>query len=183
MKITPETIRLPDGRALTLRSPGPEDAAAMIEYMKTTAAETHYLTRWPEEVRQTPEGEAEFLRRHCEAPGMLMLALFEPGGRCAGNCGVSPHADKMKERHRADFGIALIRDYWRLGLGSLLTDRAIRAARDMGFEQLELSCFSGNERALALYRSKGFIECGRTPRAFKLKDGTCEDDVLMYLPL
>ena len=185
MRIEDETIRLPDGRALTLRSAGPEDAAAMIEYLNRIAGETHYLTRWPEEAAAdyAPEKEKAFLQTIADAPNRAMLTLFDSAGRVAGNAGVHPHAPTMKERHRADVGIALIRDYWHLGLGGLLMDRAIAEARCMGYEQLELSVFSGNSRAIALYERKGFRVCGRTPNAFKLRDGTHEDDVLMYLPL
>ena len=62
-------------------------------------------------------------------------------------------------------------------------ERAIAEAWAMGYEQLELSLLSGNERALGLYEKLGFIICARTPNAFKLKDGSYEDDILMYLPL
>ena len=180
-----EPIHLPDGRTLTLRSAGPEDAAAMVEYLNTIAAETPFLTRWPEEAAADyhPEKEQGFLRSIAEAPNRMMLTLFDKTGRVAGNAGIHPHAPTMKELHRADLGVALIREYWHLGLGSLLIDRAIEEARRMGYEQLELSVFSDNARAIALYRRKGFIECGRTPKAFKLKDGTYNDDVLMYLTL
>ena len=185
MRLNPETIRLPDGRALTLRSAEPDDAAAMIEYLNLISAETHFLTRWPEEAARdySPEKETGFLQAIAHAPNRMMLTLFDAAGRVAGNAGLHPHAPTEKERHRADLGVALIRDYWHLGLGSLLLDRAILEARRMGYEQLELSVFSGNARALALYRRKGFLECGRTPKAFKLRDGSYEDDVLMYLPL
>ena len=38
----------------------------------------------------------------------------------------------------------------------------------------------GNERGISLYNKKGFIQCGRIPKAFKLKDGTYRDEILMY---
>ena len=185
MRLDPETIRLPDGRALTLRSAGPEDAARMVEYLNATAAETPFLTRWPEEAAQdyNAEKEAVFLAALAAAPNRMMLTLFDETGRVAGNAGIHPHAPTMKERHRADLGVALIREYWHLGLGGMLIDRAIVEARRMGYEQLELSVFSDNQRAIGLYRRKGFLECGRTPNAFKMKDGTYNDDVLMYLSL
>ena len=185
MKIGPEPFPLADGRTLVLKSAEPEDAAAMVQYLNTIAAETPFLTRWPEEAAAdyNAEKEAGFLQSLIEAPNRLMLTLFDADGRVVGNAGIHPHAPTMKERHRADLGIALVKDYWHLGLGTRLLERSIAEAWAMGYEQLELSVFSSNERAIALYARQGFRECGRTPNAFKLRDGTYNDDVLMYLPL
>ena len=37
-------------------------------------------------------------------------------------------------------------------------------ARTMpGIEMIQLECFSGNERAIRMYQSLGFVECGRIP--------------------
>ena len=38
------------GRTVILRNARPEDSAALIEYLKTTSAETPYLIREPEEI-------------------------------------------------------------------------------------------------------------------------------------
>ena len=59
--------------------------------------------------------------------------------------------------------------------------KAIDKARELGFDQLELGVYADNERAMGLYKKMGFKEFGRTPRAFKLKDGTYIDEVNMVL--
>ena len=51
--------------------------------------------------------------------------------------------------------------------------------RRNGFLQLELGVFCDNERALRFYRKLGFAECGRTPRAFRLADGSFRDEIQM----
>ena len=56
MRFAPKEIILKDGRACVLRPTAPEDAEAMIQYLKETAGETEYLLRYPDEVTFTVEG-------------------------------------------------------------------------------------------------------------------------------
>ena len=55
----------------------------------------------------------------------------------------------------------------------------IDQARANGFEQLELGVYSDNSRAIHLYEKFGFERYGIQPRAFKLKDGTYRDEIIM----
>lgn len=49
----------------------------------------------------------------------------------------------------------------------------------MGYEQIELGVFADNKRAQYLYKKNGFEVCGNTKNAFKLKDGTYRDEIIM----
>lgn len=60
-----------------------------------------------------------------------------------------------------------------------MLELALEQAWENGFEQLELGVFSDNERAIRLYEKYGFQKTGVSPRAFKLKDGTYRDEILM----
>ena len=64
--------------------------------------------------------------------------------------------------------------YEHLGLPSPTRDED-----QLRFEQLELGVFSDNARAIHLYESCGFHAWGTQPRAFKLKDGTYRDEIMM----
>ena len=48
-----------------------------------------------------------------------------------------------------------------------------------GCEQAELGVYSDNDRARHMYKKMGFKEYGMNPRAFKLKDGTYRDEIIM----
>jgi len=48
-----------------------------------------------------------------------------------------------------------------------------------GYEQAELGVYSDNDRARHMYKKMGFKEYGMNPRAFKLKDGTYRDEIIM----
>lgn len=84
-------------------------------------------------------------------------------------------------KHRCSFAIAIEQAYCGCGLGLLLSKKAIEWAGKMGFEQVELGVYADNERAIALYKRMGFEECGRNPRAFRLKEGTYIDEINMVL--
>ena len=81
--------------------------------------------------------------------------------------GVDAVGTRDKLRHRAEFGISVLRAYWGLGLGRALTEACIQCAKEAGYEQLELTVVAENERAIALYRKAGFVEFGRNPRGFR----------------
>ena len=61
------------GREVVLRNAEAEDAAALIEYLKTTTAETPYLIREPEEVTITLEQEKKFIASKIEEERELLL--------------------------------------------------------------------------------------------------------------
>lgn len=183
MQIVRQEIQLKNEKNIVIGSPAEEDAAALLRYLKQVSAETPFMVRYPEEVQEDGiEEEKVFLRRQREAEASFMLAAFE-GNRVVGNIGVHSIGEQKKLKHRAGFGIAVIKEYWGLGLGSALFTEALRYVRILGYEQLELGVYADNKRAMALYEKMGFEKVGVIPRAFKLKDGTYHDEVQMVLRL
>jgi RimJ/RimL family protein N-acetyltransferase len=84
--------------------------------------------------------------------------------------------------HTGLLGMGLRAPYRGQGTGRRLIDRALQAARERGFERIELWVRGPNERALRLYARAGFQEEGRKRDAVRLDDGS-EDEVLMALHL
>ena len=103
-------------------------------------------------------------------------------GKIAGTAGVESLGNKIKLRHRAEFGISVAREFWGLGIGRALTLGCIELAKQAGYSQLELDVVGENRRAMALYESVGFREYGRNPRGFRGKNGW-QELVLMRLEL
>jgi len=68
------------------------------------------------------------------------------------------------------------------GIGGRLIEAAISGAKARGLEKIELSVYSSNQVALALYRSFGFREEGKRLRG-RLVDGIYDDVLLMALDL
>ena len=170
-----------DGKELLLRCPAQEDAAVLIDYLKTTCGETPYLSKEPEEVLLTLEEEKEFIRRINVSKNSVMLLAFLDR-KFIGNCSFSGN-DLKRERHRATFGIALFQKYTGMGIGKILIRRLCEIAKEHGFEQMELQVNANNERAVRLYKEVGFQIYGTFPDSTKYKDGTYADTYWMMKKL
>lgn len=171
-------IKLKNGNTCILRSPRETDAEAMLIHDRRTAGETYFLSRYAEEVDTSAERKRQLIKDMSEEAGCLFLSAFveERPVATIGLKGVSRH---IKMRHRATFGLFVEQEYWGMGLGSCLIDAVITAACQMGYEQLEIGVFADNDRARGLYQKKGFEEWGRKKRAYRLKDGTYIDEIIM----
>ena len=178
MRIEEETIIIKDGRSLTLRSAEEKDAETMLDYIRKTAEETHFLIRYPEEISDDLEREKKIITDNLESEDSVWLTVFDKE-KAIGNCSISRHRNHIKLRHRCDFAIAIEQEYCRLGLGTILMEKACKKASEMGFEQMELGVYADNDSGIALYQKMGFKEMGRNLKAFKLKDGTYIDEINM----
>lgn len=170
------------GKQYILRSPQPEDAEKMIQYLKLTAQETEHGISYPEEMNFTIKEEMDFIKMYSAGKNSLMISAFE-GEELVGNANLSCLLDKTKTMHRATFGIALLKSAWGQGLGTEILSELIRFSKEAGYEQLELEVVSSNIAAIGLYKKLGFSVYGERPHAFKLKSGAYSDELLMYLPL
>lgn len=177
-----KTIRLKDGRECCLRNGTEQDGAALLEVFTRTHTETDYLLSCPEETETTVEKEAEYLKGRTESDNAIEI-LAEVGGRVVGTAGIECIDAKVKTKHRADFGISVLKDYWGAGIGRALMEACIECAKRAGYAQLELAAVAENTRALALYRSEGFVEYGRNPRGFRSRLTGWQELVLMRLEL
>ena len=175
------TITLKNGRQAIFRSPRKEDAAELLNYLRQTAEETDFVLRYPDEITMTLEQEETFIERINQSENNYMIICLVDG-KHAGNCSMQFH-DKRKVRHRGEVAIALMKEFWGMGIGTFMFEEMIRIARECGKTQLELGMVDGNERGLALYRKMGFREYGRLPNAFHQKDGTMRDEILMVREL
>ena len=181
MKYNQEIILKNRTRAC-LRNGDASDGPAVYENFNLTHAETDFLLSYPDENSFDPEQEAQFLKEKTENPNEIeIIALVD--GKVAGTACIEAIGHKHKVRHRAEFGISVLRAYWGLGLGKALTKACIQCARDAGYEQLELNVVAGNERALSMYRDLGFVEFGRNPRGFNSRESGFQELVYMLLKL
>lgn len=161
-----ETIPLKNGKTALLRNGVEADGAAVFETFNQTHAETDYLLSYPDENSFDPQQEGQFLAAKTASENEIeIVALVD--GKVAGTAGIEAIGTKYKVRHRAELGIAILQEYWGLGLGKALMDACIRCAKEAGYTQLELDVVAENARAIALYQKEGFVEFGRNPAGFR----------------
>ena len=177
MKIEPREYELPSGKALLVRSVTAADAEVHIKFKCMTSGETHFMARYPEEGANL-ETVQTGLAACRKSPVNFEVGAFA-GEKLVGEFGVAQVRPHIKYRHRAVMGISVRKEYWGCGLGSYLMQLAIDQTRSNGFEQLELGVYSDNSRAIHLYEKVGFERYGIQPWAFKLKDGTYRDEIIM----
>ena len=175
------TVRLKDGRECTLRNGRPDDAAAVLELIRRTHEETDFLLSYPDEDDHTEEGERKFLASK-EADEKEVYIVAEVDGTIAGSAGIDGRGDREKLRHRSEFGIGILKEYWGLGIGKALTRACIECAEKAGYGQLELAVVSENKAAMELYLKSGFVVYGRNPRGFRSRYTGWQELVLMCLP-
>ena len=174
--------KLKNGCTLVVRNARPEDAEQMIEYLHTTAGETPFLLRDPDEVTFTVEYEQEFLQNRQENAREIMLAALVDG-KLAGNCSLLSAGSMRRVKHRCHVAIALYEKYCNLGIGRILLNTLFSLAKDAGYTQMELGVIEGNERAKHVYESLGFKEYGFLPNSLRYSDGTARGEYFMVKEL
>ena len=175
-------ITLKNGREALLRNGEYADGEAVFVNFNETHAETDYLLSYPDENSFDAQQEAEFLKEKTESPNEIEIVAVVDGV-VAGTAGIEAVGSKYKLKHRAELGIAILKEYWGLGLGKALMEACIECAKEAGYTQLELNAVAENERAVALYKKMGFVEYGRNPRGFNSRVSGYQEVVYMLLEL
>ena len=176
-------ITLKDGRTAILKTPCIEDAEKMLHYIKKACGETDYLTRYPEEWDSVSvESEEKWVKNLRESQSTLAITCYIDG-EIAGNCEINFRGG-MKICHRATVAIAILKEYWNLGIGSAMFAELISVAEARPeIEIVELEFVEGNDRARAIYEKYGFKIVSERPNAFKLKDGRLLKEYFMQKEL
>lgn len=173
MILTPIEIQDKFGRTVILRTPTPDDADALIEYLKVTSAETPYLIREPEEITLTREQEVDFINNSNNSEKSVML-IATIDGKHIGNCSLQSMGNFKRYAHRCDIAIALYQEYCGCGIGKQMLETVLKIAKEIGYEQAELEVISSNKPAIALYEKLGFKKYGTFPKNMKYADSTYE---------
>ena len=177
MLFTEKKITLKDGREAMLKSPCVEDAEKLLRYITISCGETEFLARYPEEWNITVEQEEAWASRIRSSPNTLAITCYL-GGEVVGNCEITFRGG-IKTSHRAVIAIAVLKDFWELGIGSAMFCELIAAAKARGTEIMELEFIEGNTRAQRLYEKFGFQIVCKKPNAYRFKDGSYHAEVSM----
>lgn len=155
----------------------PEDAAALIEYLRVVGGESDNLTFGAEGLPATVEEETAFLEKSA-ADTRSVILLAKEDGEIIGDGHIEAFSRRLS--HRAGLGITVRKAAWGRGVGTAIMERLIAHAREQGIEIIELQVRSDNARAIRLYEKFGFVKIGHYPGFLKV-DGVYADCDLMNL--
>ena len=107
------------------------------------------------------------------------MLVAEVDGEVVGNLGLQPASRSPRRRHAGTIGMAVRDDWHGRGVGSALLAAGVDLADNwVGYTRLELTAYTDNTAALALYRKFGF-EIEGTARRYALRDGALVDAYMM----
>lgn len=156
--------------ALEFRRAAPADAEAFVRLMSDEDVISELL--------QTPYPSVEGWRKRLESQvvdveGIHLVAVH--GSEVVASAGLHGHPNLPRLRHSAMLGIGVARAWQGRGVGSEMMRRLLDLADNwLGLLRIELSVYTDNARAIALYRKHGF-EMEGTLRAFALRRGLYVD--------
>jgi RimJ/RimL family protein N-acetyltransferase len=154
---------LRDGRLAIVRETQAADASAILDHFAAVYAESNFLTRGPGEFERSIPEQEDLIRTYAEAPIKLALAAFV-GADLVGSLTFAGKP-QLRVRHAGDLGMTVRRAFWGLGIGSAMLDCLIDWARSTAvITKLNSRVRSDNERAIRLYRRKGFVIEGTVTR-------------------
>lgn len=167
MKMKERRVSLKNGTEITLKSISENEAALALNFLKSIIADTPTLTFTPSEVNSLDvKTEHDIVLNHEKSKTEIMIGAYLDG-KIIAICTVAGISSKAKYRHRAELGIAVVREYWNLGIGSALMRTALDFAAKVGYEQVELETANDNVNAIVLYDKFEFKPVGLIPHAQK----------------
>ena len=152
MKFGPIEIKDKSNRTIVLRNATPDDAEDLITYLKATTAETAFIN-------------------NCLNSDRSLMLIATLDGKHIGNCSFNPVGNYRRYLHRCEVAIALYQEFCGYGIGKIMLETVLKAAKESGFEQAELEVISDNQNAIALYEKLGFQKYGTFPDNMKYADG------------
>lgn len=173
---------LNSGEKLVVRNANISDAYNFTNFTNKLFKETSNFVRGKEDDDVTVEMQTNYIDKHLQSKNGLLL-LAEINNQIVGHAHLEEKSSKFKLKHRSEFGIGILKDYWGIGIAQILMQEIIDFAYTTNFEQIELVVINSNERAKSLYRKFGFVEFGIFKNSFKYANGTYDDGIYMIKTL
>lgn len=173
-----KSVVLRDGSVLQIFRPRGENAAEILEYLKTIGGETHFLLMDENGLGISEEREAKILEAaYVEPRGGMHFGKINREIACMFSLSCHP---RRRLAHTGEIALSVRKKYWHIGVGSAIMETLIELAKEASLKNVELGVYADNERAIALYKRFGFEEIARHRGRFCV-DGEYYDEILMDL--
>lgn len=156
-----------------------DDAEIILELQRDVISENEYMIVVSEEFDKTTEQQRNWLKKILESERETII-VADINGKVVGWIGFQSR-DLKRLSHTGYFTTTIHKDYRGLGIGKMLINELLNwAEKNPLIEKVSLGVLSTNHRAIALYKSVGFIEEGRKIKEIKISENLYIDDILMY---
>ncbi|WP_140626223.1 GNAT family N-acetyltransferase [Methylibium rhizosphaerae] len=161
--------------SISVRRASPKDAAAWAHIVAAPDVFPGLMqVPFPDEERVR-----QWLTETCVTGRHDVLLVAERQGEVVGTCGLHPVGPQLRRRHAMMLGISVAGQAQNQGVGSALMQAMCEYADHWAqVLRLELTVYSDNEPAIALYRKFGF-EVEGTHRAYAMRAGRYVDALAM----
>ena len=175
MEFGPIEVTDKKGERVTLRSLQSCDVASLVQFQEQASRESEFLPWVPGGSDLTPDTAQDYVAQFSDAERQMLLGLFAENGEMVGLAELADLGGGSYRRHRCTIAPGLLKSHWGRGLGAILFTTMFEVARSVGYEQVEASIDTLNERSYRLCLKMGYEDCGFLPHAEKRPDGTYRD--------
>ncbi len=176
--IIPYEFWTKDGSKILIRSANLIDAKAVLQLSKEVISENDTLVTTNDEYTVTEEQQKDFIHIYHADPCNVMI-VAENNGWIVGLL-TFQRGFLQKYAHHGSIGMIVNRNWRQKGIGKAMLSTLIQwADYNPLLEKLCLEVLASNQKAIALYKSLGFIEEGHQRKQVKLPNGTYDDVILM----
>lgn len=162
---TETTITLKNGTILTIREATKYDAEASIVYGNKVGGETDFLSFGLNEFNKTVDDQKSTFTDISKTNNTIfILGILD--GTIVSMANISA-SQKARLQHVGSIGISVLKDYWKLGIGTAMMQTLINFSKKSGvIRKLKLVVSEDNPKALELYKKLGFTIDGKVERDF-----------------
>lgn len=172
---------LKNNKMLEMAEADPNDAEAILNYLKQVGSETDFLLFGEDGVGMTVEQEKAFLEKMTqEVTSKIFVGKVE--GEIVSIGGVHG-STRPKIKHHVTLSISVLKDYWHVGVATHMMNHMLNYCRmTKQIKNVSLEVMANNESAIKLYQKQGFKQVGKITSKY-LIDGAYVDSLVMEIAL
>lgn len=172
-----EQVILIQDKKIFLRTLNEQDVQQLLRFQQRLLLETPYLL--PTSVQELPSLKQSLrqIQSYMQQDNAFCLGAFDLN-QLVGICYFNEYGKYKKIAHRCTFEIAIMKQFQRKGIGKKMLSMVLAYAKQLGYQQIEISVQANNLDALWLYQQFSFEVWGTIPKAFWTKDGYQDELIL-----
>ena len=131
-----------------------EDASMIIDYLNQVGGESDNLTYGLNECYLNEFEEMEVIQGFIDDELVSLLSI--------------QGEQKERLKHIGHFAITVKKEYWNMGIASMMMEEALEMIKETSLKVLDLEVKEDNLSAINLYKKFNFQEIGRYPQMFNV---------------